>query len=100
MSTATLAEDSFLHLAVDGPTVNRDVLSTLDNKLVEDGFSKTLNIGSCAHHVVHGAFQTGSSNTGLNLEKILKGMFYLFQDSPAQRETFQTVSGTDIFPLR
>ena len=100
VSTAKLAQDSFLHLAVDGPNVNWDVLNTLDNKLVEDGFSKTLNIGSCTQHVVHGAFQTGSSNTGLNLEKILKGMFYLFQDSPAQGETFQTVSGTDIFPLR
>ena len=48
-----------------------------------DGFSKTLIIGSCAPHVVHGAFQTGLCNTGWNLEKILKGMFYLFQDSRA-----------------
>ena len=60
---------------MDGPKVNWDVLNKLDNKLVEDGFSKTLNIGSCAEHVVHGTFQTGSSNAGLNLEKILKGMF-------------------------
>ena len=80
---------------MDGPNVNWDVLNKLDNKLVEDGFSETLNIGSCAQDVVHGAFQTGSSNRGWNLEKILKGMFYLFQDSPARRETFKTVSGTD-----
>ena len=83
VSTAKLKEDSFLHLAIDGPNINWDVLNKLDNKLIEDGFSKTLDIGSCAQHVVHGTFQTRSSNTGWNLEKILKGMFYLFQDSPA-----------------
>ena len=48
VSTAKLKEDSFLHLAMDGPNVNWDVLNKLDNKLVEDGFSETLNIGSCA----------------------------------------------------
>ena len=84
---------------MDGPNVNWDVLNKLDNKLVENRFSKTPNIGSCAQHVVHGVFQTGSSNAGWNLEKILKGIFYSFQDSPARKETFKTVSGTDIFPL-
>ena len=64
LSTAKLKEYPFLHLALDGPNVTWDVLNKFDNKLVEDGFSKTLNIGSFAQHVVHGAFQTGSSNTG------------------------------------
>ena len=49
---------------MDGPNVNRDVQNKFDNKLVKDGFSKTLNIGSCAKHVFHRAFQTGSGNTG------------------------------------
>ena len=56
VSTAKSKEDSFLHLAIDGPNVKWDVLNKLDNKLDEDG--------SCAHRVVHGAFQTGSSITG------------------------------------
>ena len=47
-----------------GSSVNWDVLNKLHNKLVWYGFSKTVNIGSCAQHVVHGAFQIGSSNTG------------------------------------
>ena len=34
VSTAKLKEDSFLHLAMDGPNVNWDVLNKLDNKLV------------------------------------------------------------------
>ena len=64
VSTAKLKEDSFLHLTMDGPNVNRDVQNKFDNKLVKDGFSKTLNIGSCAKHVFHRVFQTGSGNTG------------------------------------
>ena len=72
MSTAKLKEDSFLYLVMDARNVNWDVLNKHDNKLFEDGFSKTLNIGSYVQHVVHGAYQTGSSNTGSNLEKILK----------------------------
>ena len=85
---------------MDRPNVNWDGLNKRNNKLVEDRSSKILNIGSCAQHVVRGAFQTGSSNTVSNLEKTFKGMFYLFQDSPARRETFITVLGTDVFPLR
>ena len=34
VSTAKLKEDSFLHLTMDGPNVNWDVLNKLDNKLV------------------------------------------------------------------
>ena len=95
-----MREGSFLHIAMDEVDVNWDVLNKLENILVEDRFSETLNIGSCAQHVVHRASQTGSSNTGWNLEKILNRAFYLFQDSPARREIFKIVSGKDTFPLR
>ena len=64
VSRAKLKEHLFLHLAMGGPNVNRDVLNKLDDKLVKDGFSKTLNIGSYAKHVFHRAFQTGSGNRG------------------------------------
>ena len=36
-------------LATDGPNVNWTLLDLLDDKLVSDNFSKTLNIGSCAN---------------------------------------------------
>ena len=55
VSTAKLKEDSFLYPSMDGPNVNWDVPNKLDNKLVQDGSSKTLNIGSCGQHI-HGAF--------------------------------------------
>ena len=62
-ATKDLKEESILQLAMDGPNVNWEVLRKLHDTLVEDGHNKTLNIGSCAQHVIHGAFQTGSSKT-------------------------------------
>ena len=81
---------------MDGPNVNWEVL---DDTLVEDGHNKTLNIGSCAQHVIHAAFQTGSSKTESQLDKIMNAMFSLFKDSPARRDVFKSVTGTDIFPI-
>ena len=60
---------------------------SLTRNYSRDGFSKTLNIGSCAQHV-HGAFQTGSSNTGWNLERFT-----------SSKTNLKTISGTDIFSL-
>ena len=50
---------------MDGPTVNWKVLEMLDVYLEEKDVSKTVNIGSCSQHVVHGALKTGTSNTEL-----------------------------------
>ena len=83
---------------MDGPNVNWEVLRKLDDALVEDDHNKMLNIGSCTQHVIHGAFQTGSSKTEWQLDKIMKAMFSLFKDSPARRDVFKSVTGTDIFP--
>ena len=95
-----LKEESILQLAMDGPNINWEVLRKLDDTLVEDGHNKMLNIGSCAQHVIHGAFQIGSSKTEWQLNKIMKVMFSLFKDFPARRDVFKSVTGTDIFPLR
>ena len=95
-----LKEESILQLAIDRPNVNWEVLRKLDDTLVEDCLNKTLNIGSCAQHVIHGAFQTGSSKIEWQLDKVMKAMFSLFKDSPARQDVFKSVTGTDIFPLR
>ena len=44
---------------MDEPNINRNVLNILDDKLEPENFPKTLNIGSCAQHTVHGAFKDG-----------------------------------------
>ena len=56
-STKPLAGEKSLQLAMDGPNVNWNVLDGLDEQLIENGHTKTINIGSCAQHMVHGALQ-------------------------------------------
>ena len=38
-------------------------LDELDEQLIEKGHTKTINIGSCAQHIVHGALQNGFCKT-------------------------------------
>ena len=52
--------------------------------MVGDNYSKTVNIGSCPQHTVHGAFKTGATNDW-DVHKILKSMFWLLHDSPARK---------------
>ena len=51
-STNILPGEKFLQLAMDGPNVNWNVLDGLDEQLIENGHTKTINI-------VHGALQNG-----------------------------------------
>ena len=53
-SISSLNRGQFLQLTMDGPQVNWNVLKLRDDTLVSENLSKTVNIGSCAQHVVHG----------------------------------------------
>ena len=55
-STSGLNEANFLQLAVDSPNVSWIALNKLDDMLIANGHEKTVNIGSCAQHKVHGGF--------------------------------------------
>ena len=58
-----------------------------------------MDVGSCGRHVVHGAFKTVVKATGWQLEKILKAMWKLFNDSPVRRDLYIKLNQTDEFPL-
>ena len=76
------------------------VLDGLDEQLIKNGHTKTINIGSCAQHIVHGALQNGFCKTDWNIDKVLKSMYFLLNDSPACRSIYSEVGNTDKFPLR
>jgi len=59
-----------------------------------------LNLGSCGLHVVHGSFKYGASDTGWELDSLLRSMWYVFENSPARREDYMNISGTEKYPLR
>ena len=98
-SISSLNRGLFLQLAMDGAQVNWNVLKLLDDKLLSENLSKTMNIGSCAQHVVHGALKTGMKSSEFDTDKILKSMFW-FDSSPAQRNVYLKESISGKFPLR
>ena len=62
-------------------------------------------IGSCRLHTVSNAFQNGAKKkkkkkTGWKLDKVLKSMWKVFQDSPARRDIYVRVSKSTIFPMK
>ena len=63
-----LEKNKLLQLAWNGPNVNWNILDLLDDKLVSDNFSKTLNIGSCAQHTVHGSLENGFQKSTWNMD--------------------------------
>ena len=99
LSSQKLDEEKVLQLAVDEPNVNWKVLEKLDNHRIENDFTKTLIIGSCSQHIIHGAFQNDAPSNW-NIDKILKAMYWMLHDSPARRDDCTRVGNTEIFPLR
>ena len=95
-----LDKANLLQLAMDGPKVNWNVLSILNDKLESENFSKTIDIGSCAQHTIHGAFKDGFQKSSWKIDKLLKSIFWLLNDSPARRDVYLTEGNTITFPLR
>ena len=99
-SLTELHEDRLIQLSMDGPSVYWNVLEKLDDYLTNKDIPETIYIGSCNQHILHGAFQTAVQSSGLNIDKVLKSMYWILHDSPAKREVFCRESGGDVFPLR
>ena len=70
----------FLHLSIDGPNANWNVLDLINDCQVANGFQKTLAIGSCSFHTVHGAFQIGMIKSGWDIAKTLKALYKIFDE--------------------
>ena len=74
----------FLRLLMDGQNTNWNVSNLINNLLVENEYKNLIEIGSCSLHTVHGAFQTDVTKTGWELNKVLKAMYTVFNESSAQ----------------
>ena len=58
-----------------------------------------INVGSCSLHVVHGAFRSGMIKTKWGIDSLLKALHSLFDESPAKREDYIKVTGSEMFAL-
>ena len=98
-SLNSLKKSSMLQVSMDGPSTNWAFLDLLTADREAEELPKLVNIGSCGLHIVHGAFKTGFESVDWAVKNTLKGCYNLFHDSPARRDDYVSVSGSDIFPL-
>ena len=77
-----LDEKTMIMLSMDGPNTNWEVLNKVKDHRNKNDLPQIMDVGSCGLHVVHGAFNSGVKATGWQLEKIMKNMWKLFNDSP------------------
>ncbi|KAL2102125.1 hypothetical protein ACEWY4_001293 [Coilia grayii] len=98
MSCEAAGTHGILQLSMDGPAVNWKVYDMLTESIEQETGSKLLNIGSCGLHVMHNAFKAGSAKTKWGVEQTLSSLFWLFKDSPARREDYSKVTGSNVFP--
>ena len=58
-----------------------------------------IKVGSCGLHVVHGTFRSGAQKTKWGIDSILKALYKLFDESPAKREDYSTITESNNFRL-
>ena len=90
-----------IQISMDGPSVNWKLYEQITEERNEmEDYLSLIDIGSCSLHVVHGALRTGVQKTKWSIDGILRALYNLFNDSPAKREDYKTITGSDIFPLQ
>ena len=57
-------------------------------------------MGSCSLHVVHGAFRTGMKQIGWGIDLRLKSLYSHLHETPARREDYTKMTGSQVFPLQ
>ncbi|ROJ62551.1 hypothetical protein DPX16_21537 [Anabarilius grahami] len=85
-------------VSMDGPNVNLKFFELLQSDLNEMyGGAQLVSVGSCGLHTLHNAFKAGFSMW--QVEKLLRAMHILFNNVPARREDYVTVTNSSVFPL-
>ncbi|CAG5121814.1 unnamed protein product [Candidula unifasciata] len=88
------------HLSRDGPNENWSFHEKVNKLLGENYGTELLNVGSCGLHKVHGACKSVMVAAGWGLEKVLKSMYRLLEDTPARHEDYFRTSQSTQAPLK
>ena len=102
LNSKNIDKSKILQILMDGPSVNWKFHELMEEQISEaDENTSTLdNVSSCGLHVVHNAFKTDAKASELNVEEVLSSLYWLFVDSPAQRQYFMEIPGSYVFPLK
>ena len=99
-SLKELIPQHLIHLLMDGPSTNWNILQLLQEDRKEKEHPTITSIGSRGLHVLHRAFKVGMEAAGWDVGKVLKSMWRLLHDSPAGRKMYSRVCENDEFPLK
>ena len=62
-----------------------------------DDYPALIDIGYCSFQFVQGTFRGGVQNTKWGIDGVLKAMHNLFDESAANREDYQNITGSEVF---
>ena len=96
----SLGYSGMLQLSMDGPAVNWALFNKLQETMIEEHNTRSIDIGSCGLHTLHNRFRDGAESTGWDIGSTLGALYRLFKDTPARREDYTSVTGSSAFPLR
>ena len=86
---------NLLQLSMDGPSVNWKFHRMFCDQLMNDFAAMLIDIGSCG---LHGGFKDGELASDFEVSKTLSSAHKLFDDTPARREDYVTVTQSTVFP--
>ena len=99
--TEKLDLKNLIQVFMDGPNVNWKMLDLIvEDRNSNETYPNLLDVGSCSLHVVHGAFRTGMKQTGWGIDLLLKSLYSHLHETPARREDYTKMTGSEVFPLQ
>lgn len=58
-SLVSKSQEQLLQISMDGPSVNWKFLKLYSETIARDSGARSIDIGSCGLHIVHGAYKDG-----------------------------------------
>ena len=88
-----------VHISMGGLDTNWALFNLLQRNQEENEYPELVNIGSCSLHFLCGALKAEEDASDWNLSKILKLMWKILDDCPAQRDTYLGSCNLNLIPM-
>ena len=72
----------------------------VEDRNSNETYPNLLDVGSCSLHFVHGTFRTGMKQIGWGIDLLLKSLYSHLHETPARREDYTKMTGSEVFPLQ
>ena len=81
----------FIHLGMDGPSVNKSFEKKLIGRLEKEYQTTFPTLGSCTLHIVHDAFKKGITELSIDIDQFACDLHFFFKCSSARREDYKNM---------